>query len=237
MQRERRGRLFGLAERLGHRRWPRPGTHPWANYLDQRIIDTPHYNRLREELRLGRAAQQHLEPARPRRGPRRRPRDRGLRPPARAAAAAAGALGELAVPRRPATPACTRCAPRSSPAPSRAAGSTSRSATGRPTPTSSTCSTRTELDRRVDPALVERAPAPRASARSRCGSATRRPAARSRSRSPALITACIAQAALDYDDGPARRRRCASARSRRTSGGRSATGSTARMIDFDAAAR
>ena len=26
------------------------GTHPWANYLDQRIIDTPHYNRLREEL-------------------------------------------------------------------------------------------------------------------------------------------------------------------------------------------
>ena len=28
----------------------RPGTHPWANYLDQRIIDTAHY-RLREELR------------------------------------------------------------------------------------------------------------------------------------------------------------------------------------------
>ena len=26
------------------------GTHPWANYLDQRIIDTPHYNRLKEEL-------------------------------------------------------------------------------------------------------------------------------------------------------------------------------------------
>ena len=26
------------------------GTHPWASYLDQRIIDTPHYNRLREEL-------------------------------------------------------------------------------------------------------------------------------------------------------------------------------------------
>jgi carboxylate-amine ligase len=26
------------------------GTHPWANYLDQRIIDTDHYNRLREEL-------------------------------------------------------------------------------------------------------------------------------------------------------------------------------------------
>ncbi len=27
------------------------GTHPWADYLDQRIIDTPHYARLREELR------------------------------------------------------------------------------------------------------------------------------------------------------------------------------------------
>ena len=26
------------------------GTHPWASYLDQRIIDTPHYNRLRREL-------------------------------------------------------------------------------------------------------------------------------------------------------------------------------------------
>jgi carboxylate-amine ligase len=27
------------------------GTHPWADYRDQQIIDTPHYNRLREELR------------------------------------------------------------------------------------------------------------------------------------------------------------------------------------------
>jgi carboxylate-amine ligase len=27
------------------------GTHPWANYLDQHIIDTPHYTRLREQLR------------------------------------------------------------------------------------------------------------------------------------------------------------------------------------------
>jgi len=26
------------------------GTHPWANYLDQTIIDTPHYSRLRQEL-------------------------------------------------------------------------------------------------------------------------------------------------------------------------------------------
>src|SRR3954469_7177771 len=48
-QRERRSRLFevvgGLGLTLGAM-----GTHPWANYLDQRIIDTPHYNRLRHEL-------------------------------------------------------------------------------------------------------------------------------------------------------------------------------------------
>jgi glutamate---cysteine ligase / carboxylate-amine ligase len=49
-QRERRLRLFALAERMGLA-LASTGTHPWANYLDQRIIDTPHYNRLREELR------------------------------------------------------------------------------------------------------------------------------------------------------------------------------------------
>jgi carboxylate-amine ligase len=48
-QRERRARLFevvgGMGLTLGAM-----GTHPWADYLDQRIIDTPHYNRLRQEL-------------------------------------------------------------------------------------------------------------------------------------------------------------------------------------------
>ena len=48
-QRERRGRLFELAEGMGLA-LAATGTHPWANYLDQRIIDTPHYNRLRQEL-------------------------------------------------------------------------------------------------------------------------------------------------------------------------------------------
>jgi carboxylate-amine ligase len=49
LQRERRARLFELAAglRLG---LGATGTHPWASYLDQRIIDTPHYNRLRHEL-------------------------------------------------------------------------------------------------------------------------------------------------------------------------------------------
>ncbi len=48
-QRERRARLFeltaGMDLALGAM-----GTHPWASYLDQRIIDTPHYTRLRHEL-------------------------------------------------------------------------------------------------------------------------------------------------------------------------------------------
>ena len=45
----------GLGCSRSRRRWgsglAAMGTHPWANYLDQRIIDTEHYNRLREELR------------------------------------------------------------------------------------------------------------------------------------------------------------------------------------------
>jgi len=48
-QREHRARLFALAEArdlaLGA-----TGTHPWANYLDQRIIDTTHYQRLKRDL-------------------------------------------------------------------------------------------------------------------------------------------------------------------------------------------
>jgi len=49
LQRLRRGRLFGLVEEMGLALGAM-GTHPWASYLDQRIIDTPHYNRLRHEL-------------------------------------------------------------------------------------------------------------------------------------------------------------------------------------------
>ncbi len=48
-QRERRARLFELADGMGLA-LAAMGTHPWAGYLDQRIIDTPHYNRLRHEL-------------------------------------------------------------------------------------------------------------------------------------------------------------------------------------------
>jgi carboxylate-amine ligase len=49
LQQERRDRLFELVGGMGLG-LAAMGTHPWANYLDQRIIDTPHYNRLRHEL-------------------------------------------------------------------------------------------------------------------------------------------------------------------------------------------
>ncbi|MGH2939067.1 MAG: carboxylate-amine ligase [Solirubrobacterales bacterium] len=48
-QQDRRDRLFALVESMDLALGAM-GTHPWANYLDQRIIDTPHYSRLREEL-------------------------------------------------------------------------------------------------------------------------------------------------------------------------------------------
>jgi carboxylate-amine ligase len=48
-QAEKRRHLFELAERHGVA-LASTGTHPWANYLDQEIIDTPHYQRLKEDL-------------------------------------------------------------------------------------------------------------------------------------------------------------------------------------------
>ena len=48
-QAERRRRLFALAQQHGVA-LASNGTHPWASYLDQEIIDTPHYQRLKEDL-------------------------------------------------------------------------------------------------------------------------------------------------------------------------------------------
>jgi carboxylate-amine ligase len=50
MQQEHRDRLFALTRGMGLS-LAATGTHPWASYLDQRIIDTEHYNRLEAELR------------------------------------------------------------------------------------------------------------------------------------------------------------------------------------------
>src|SRR3954453_22881640 len=49
MQEERRAGLFGLTGEMGVA-LAAMGTHPWARYLDQRIINTPHYRRLKADL-------------------------------------------------------------------------------------------------------------------------------------------------------------------------------------------
>jgi glutamate---cysteine ligase / carboxylate-amine ligase len=49
-QRARRERLFAIADEMGLA-LAAMGTHPWANYLDQHIIDTKHYRRLESDLR------------------------------------------------------------------------------------------------------------------------------------------------------------------------------------------
>ncbi len=46
---DRRRRLFSLAGSMGVS-LASMGTHPWADYLDQEIIDTPHYQRLKRDL-------------------------------------------------------------------------------------------------------------------------------------------------------------------------------------------
>jgi len=48
-QAEKRRHLFDLAGRHGVA-LASMGTHPWADYLDQEIIDTPHYQRLKRDL-------------------------------------------------------------------------------------------------------------------------------------------------------------------------------------------
>jgi carboxylate-amine ligase len=49
-QRTRRARLFAIADEMGLA-LAATGTHPWANYLDQHIIQTEHYRRLEGDLR------------------------------------------------------------------------------------------------------------------------------------------------------------------------------------------
>jgi carboxylate-amine ligase len=49
-QRERRRRLFALAERHGVALGA-TGTHPWADYREQAIIDTEHYRRVADDLK------------------------------------------------------------------------------------------------------------------------------------------------------------------------------------------
>ena len=134
--------------------------------------------------RLGGAAQQHLEHARPRRHPRGGPcRSRS--------ATGCGSCCRCCWPSPPtrpsstaATPASTRCAARSSPAPSRAAASRARSSPGTATRASSICwFARAPSSSR--PSSGGACGRTTCSGRSRCGSVTPRAAARSPSPSPA----------------------------------------------------
>ncbi len=175
--------------------------------------------------RLRRPAQQHLEHARAHGRARGGPRDRRLRLAARAAAAAAGRLGQLALPRPP------RQRPAHGPhrdlhphlPPLRRAQPLRRLGQLRRVRRHAGAD---RLGGRVDAAVVERAPAPLL--RHGRGADLRRPDARrgvlrpgrpdrglhrADSARPTTSTATTAAA-----------HRCATARSRRTSGGRSATG-------------
>jgi glutamate---cysteine ligase / carboxylate-amine ligase len=49
-QRDRRRRLFSVADSCGVRLGS-TGTHPWADYRDQKIIDTEHYHRVEDGLK------------------------------------------------------------------------------------------------------------------------------------------------------------------------------------------
>jgi glutamate---cysteine ligase / carboxylate-amine ligase len=49
-QRERRRRLFALSESQGAM-LAATGTHPWADYREQKIIDTEHYRRVERDLK------------------------------------------------------------------------------------------------------------------------------------------------------------------------------------------
>ena len=49
-QRDRRRRLFSLADSCGVKLGS-TGTHPWADYRDQKIIDTEHYRRVEDGLK------------------------------------------------------------------------------------------------------------------------------------------------------------------------------------------
>ena len=213
----RSGRAETFAEAVAApARAPRRGSSPWSTAMGLALArwaptpgpttstsgssTPPHYNRLREEL--GYVAQRnntwslHVHIGRA----RGRPRDRRLRPAARAAAGPARRLRQLALPRPPRHRPALGPHARSSPAPSRAAACPRpfgdwdtlrrlrRAAASGPTRSSSRPSS--------GGACAPITP----SARSRCGSATPRRAARSRFALAGLIAACVAQTALDYDE-------------------------------------
>ena len=199
LQSERRARLFArgreAADRARDHRHPPVGELPRPADHRHRALQPP-----ARGAALGRPAQQHMEPARARRRPRRRPRDRRLRPPAGPAAAAARALGELAVPRRPGHRPALGAHRDLHPHLPALRGPRAVRRLGAPTRTSSSCSTAT--GRVVESTQLWWSVRPHhafGTVELRiCDAQTRGDEAFNLA---ALITACIAQSALDYDDG------------------------------------
>ena len=221
--RERRRLLFGLADELGVGLGAN-GTHPFSRWQDQEIIDTPHYRDRRGPAQVRRVAQQHVRHPRPRRHPRRRPRDGGLQRAALGRARADGRLGQLAVARGPRhAPALDAVADLHAHVPAlrapRRVRELGRVRGVRAVPARRRLDPRAHRDLVDDPARTSR------SGRSRSGPATRCPTSTSRSR-------CVRCRSRWRRGSPActtRASRCRStstATSRRTSGGRSAGAST-----------
>ena len=103
------------------------GTHPWASWQDQRIIDTPHYRRNDEILRYvvwrNNTFGLHVHVG----DPRRRPRDRGRRRRSATGCPSCSRSRRARRSSRASTPASTRRGRRSSRASSRAAACPTRS--------------------------------------------------------------------------------------------------------------
>ena len=174
------------------------GTHPWADYREQPIIDTEHYRRVEEGLKYvawrNNTFSLHVHV--------------GVREstgPCRSATGCGPCCPSCwrSRPTRPswtaATAACTRPARRASPRASRAAGSpTHFGGWDAYRATSSSCSRPTRSS--SSPRSGGRCARTSASARSRCGSATRRPSAGESDALAGLMVACIAQTMRDLDE-------------------------------------
>ncbi len=174
LQREARRRLFALADKHGVA-LASTGTHPLSDYRDQHIIDTEHYRRVQDGLQyVARrnntfALQVHIGVNGPDRAIQACDRLRPVLPLLLAISANSPFVDGR-------TPACTPRARRRSPSRSRAAASRTRSRRGRTgSSTWTCCCARTRSS--SSPSCGGRCARITPSARSRSGSATRRPPA------------------------------------------------------------
>ena len=155
-------------------RWAPPARTRGPTTASSPIIDTEHYRRVDDGLQYvawrNNTFSLHVHVG----VQRRRPRGRASATACARCCRRCWPSRQLALPRRPRLRPALGAHARSSPRASRAAASPTPSATGRPTPTTSTSSIAHELDRRGHAGLVDGAAALLRSAPSRCASATPR---------------------------------------------------------------